>query len=86
MEGDEKMPADPQSVTGEVPSQMLVEFGQSSVANILDKVVLQTLQDANDGNGGALEMLEKPAFNKTQPMSRPDVRQSTILRLMYLKS
>lgn len=80
------MPADPQSVTGEALSQTRIELdGQPNVANILDKAVLQTLQDATDGNGGAIRMLEKAAFDRTRRISRPDVRLSTIMTLMYGK-
>lgn len=70
----------------EARRQVRVELGQPSVANIFDKAILQTLRDSMDGNDGPLRMLEKPAFDKTQPINRLAIKQSTILRMMYLKS
>ena len=86
MEGDGEMSADPQPVIDKARRQVCVELGQPSVANIFDKAVLQTLQDANDENDGSLEMLENPIFDKTQPINRLAIKQSIILRVMYLKS
>lgn len=79
------MPAD-QPVTTGTHRKVRVELGgRPWAANIFDKSVLQMLQDAEDGNGGSLEMLENPAFDKDQRISRPDMSQSVILRLMYQK-
>lgn len=85
MVGDGEMSADLQ-MTSKSPSNLRVGLeGKPSVANIFDKAVLQTLQDARDGDGGFLKLLEKPAFDNTRRISRPDVDHSVILRIMYLK-
>ena len=63
-----------------------VEVDEDKIANIFDKAIRQTLQDAMYGNDGAIKMLEKPAFDRTQRISRPDVKQSEMIRLMYFKS
>lgn len=85
MVGDGEMSADLQ-MTSKSPGQLRVRLeGKPSVANIFDKAVLQTLQDAKDGDDGLLELLEKPAFDNTRQINRPDVDHSVILRIMYLK-
>lgn len=77
------MPAD-RPVTGRAPRQVRVDLGERpDIANIFDEAIRQTLQDAMDGNDGPLRMLEKPAFDRTRRISRPDVKQSVVLRLMY---
>ena len=80
MVGDGEMQAGLQVTAG----QLRVELGRSGTANVLDGAVLQALQDARDGGGGFLQMLEKPAFDARR-ISRPDVDHSVILKLMYLR-
>lgn len=85
MVGDGEMSAGLQ-VTDGAAGQLRVKLeGRPDVANILDGAVLQTMQDARDGGGGFLQLLERPAFDGARPISRPDVDHSVILRLMYLK-
>lgn len=64
--------------------RLRVKLDEQPVSNMFDKAILQTLRDASNGNDGPLRILEKPAFDKKR-ISRPDIRHTVILSMMYLK-
>ena len=68
------------------PLQIKVEVDEDKIPNIFDRAIMQTLQDAMHNNDGSIKMLEKPAFDRTQRICRPDVKNSEIIRLMYFRS
>lgn len=79
------MPADQQPVT-EKARRMQVDLGERpEIASVYDEAIRQTLQDAMDGGDGPLVMLEKPVFDRSRRISRPDVKHSVLLRLMYFR-
>ena len=63
-----------------------VDVDKDKVANVFDKAIMQTLRDAMYNNDGSIEMLENPAFDRTQRICRPDVKKSEMIRLMYFRS
>ena len=70
------------------PATMEIPFSAESASNtknILDRVMIQMLIDSKNENDETLRILPQPVFDLTRKIDMLDVKDSTILKIMYLK-
>ena len=73
--------AAPESATMEIPFSA---ESASNTKNILDRVMIRMLIDSKNENDETLRILPQPVFDLTRKIDVLDVKDSTILKIMYL--